>query len=617
MTLTWFREINWTLLCLAVLMLFGIEGCKPKKPIRNPRSSAPAVVRDVPPILRGTIGAEASIVDPSRLIVSSYGIVVGLSGTGSSDIPIPIRSELEREAALHGFGQASSGLKVTPTELLNDLNTAAVIVEGVIPPGAPAGYRFDLAVTIIPGTSTTSLEGGRLFSTDLRPGLPSVGRAQSHAIAKGGGPIFLNPFAEPGKLEAEGALQTTGRILNGGVVTESRPLELRVDNPSHARVRVIVDAINRNFPRQYGMEDTARGLNDERIRLNVPSQYREDPESFIQLILHTRIDQRFPGEFARKYVQALESQPELSNKITWCLQALGTKSLPVLKELYDYSEVKPRLAALRAGAMLGDPLVIPRLVELAEKGAPFLRPDAIRLLAYIPGPNPRIHKSLYKFIDDDDLSVRIAAYETLVARDDWNIKTVIVDGKMRIDYVPSAKPLVYASLQKKPRLVVFGDVKLKTPILISAWSDRLLINADGKGPIRLYYRPLRPGETPIVMNVDQDAVGFIQQLGHKTTIEEPEPGLNLSYSETIGALYAIAQQGGLNAPFEAEQDRLTNELLAATQLYSPPPRADSPRDEIPETPREEKSAAPTDTKIKDDGPRSLVVPLIPKKEGKK
>ena len=47
------------------------------------------------------------------------------------------------------------------------MDTAVVVVEGLIPPGATEGTRFDLRVFAHPMTSTTSLEGGRLYTTCL------------------------------------------------------------------------------------------------------------------------------------------------------------------------------------------------------------------------------------------------------------------------------------------------------------------------------------------------------------------------------------------------------------------------------------------------------------------
>jgi hypothetical protein len=347
----------------------------------------------------------------------------------------------------------------------------------------------------------------------------------------------------------------------------------------------------------------------------VPTDYYDNPAEFLQLVLHTRIDQRFPEEFARRYVESLIDQPELAVRISWCLQALGRTALPALQDLYDFPEVRPRLVALRAGAKLGDPRVAPHLIDVAEDGPEFLRDEAIGLLGDLPGVDPQVNQALYRLVDDDLLAVRLAAYEALARRGDWNIATDKVGNKFRVDYVRARKPLLYASLQNTPRLVVFGDVELERPSVVSTWSDRLILTAPTPDdPIRVYYRPLGEGSNPATFETEPDIGEFVHALGHKTTIEQPAPGLDLSYSQTIGALYRIWQEGALNAPFVAEQDRLTSEIVAASDTYVPPARPDSPRDPIAEQAEE---AEPAELQAEQpDQPRKpiYVVPLPQKQQ---
>ena len=102
--------------------------------------------------------------------------MVGLEGTGSRDMPAPVRASMLQEMARRGVGNPATGFgDVTPERLLDSDDTAIVIVEGVIPSGGVKGGSFDLRVYAAPGTSTTSLEGGNLYTADLRPGDLAVG----------------------------------------------------------------------------------------------------------------------------------------------------------------------------------------------------------------------------------------------------------------------------------------------------------------------------------------------------------------------------------------------------------------------------------------------------------
>ncbi|XHC24394.1 MAG: hypothetical protein ACFHWZ_11600 [Phycisphaerales bacterium] len=64
----------------------------------------PVVVRDTQSILRGTVGSEVTIRGTEGTIVSGYGLVVGLDGTGSGTVPIGVRSVLEDEMRKYGVG---------------------------------------------------------------------------------------------------------------------------------------------------------------------------------------------------------------------------------------------------------------------------------------------------------------------------------------------------------------------------------------------------------------------------------------------------------------------------------------------------------------------------------
>ena len=111
-----------------------------------------------------------------------------------------------------------------------------------------------------PRTSTVSLEGGQLYTTELRPGPLLSGSKQAASIAEAGGPLFINPFINTTQSSSTDITLRTGRILNGGQVTKDLPLKLMLLNPSHTRVRLIQDAINRRFPFEPGQgDDTAKG----------------------------------------------------------------------------------------------------------------------------------------------------------------------------------------------------------------------------------------------------------------------------------------------------------------------------------------------------------------------
>ncbi|MCI0630292.1 MAG: flagellar basal body P-ring protein FlgI [Phycisphaerales bacterium] len=572
------------LLAPIAILLASVIGCssiEKAKPRPESARVSESVKLDVPQIMRGTIASEVIVMghdNPSSrnyrpIITRGYGLVVGLNGTGSRDIPPQVRAHMLTEAAKGGWGSRRFGEEIgeiSPEELLSSPDVAVVIVEAVIPQGAPEGTKFDVRVYPQPNSGTTSLEGGTLYTTDLRPGPLTTGGGQAAALAKARGPVFVNPFAEPDAVGKDTVNRTVGRILNGGEVTKDMPLKLRLLNPSHTRASIIETAINTRFPQEVGhfqgdprhqTSPTAHGESDESIELTVPPSFKDRTDDFIELIRHTTIAQSNPEAVAMSIRRALLANPALANDASWRWQALGNRILPLLKDLYDHPEELPRLAALRAGARLNDPLVISQLTDMAANGSADYRIQAIQLLAEM-NLNPQIDVALRKLLDDDDVEIRLEAYEALGERRDPYMRRTVVDSKFLVDVVNSTKPLIYITQIGEPRIVLFGpDLAIERPATVSAWSNRFMIKADKEEElVEVYYRE-PDAEQGVILRIEPDLETFVHFLGHTTTIEHPAPGLGLTYAQTVGAIHQIWSQKYINAAFRAEQDRILAAIM--------------------------------------------------------
>jgi hypothetical protein len=665
------RSIAWA---AALVAIAGLATACNDAP-RRARDVEP-VIRDGPAVLRGTIGSESTIIGVDPVLVSGYGLVVGLNGTGGGPLPVQIQATMERELARGGIGKggplregALAGK--TPREVLRDPNVAVVIVEGVIPPGAPEGARFDVRVRTLPGSSVTSLEGGTLWSTVLRLGpVTPFGRMRTRDMAEAKGPVFINPFADPsggGRAApqvvqpnqpgaAPGAFQgprdenaapdaqeaapttavvatpmpaamlndgisrTVGRALGGGVVTQPLKMVLRLDNPSHARAMSIVQAINSRFPPGPGdTGQTARGRDAAQVEITVPRAFRDKSEEFLQLLRFTQIDQAFPQEYAKRYADELRRQPALADELAWCLEALGRPAVAFTQGLYEDPELFPRLAALRAGARLGDPRATPHLLSMARSGAPGIRAEAISLLGGM-GSDPQITLALRELANAQELEVRIAAYEALLQRGDAAVERFAM-GSFIVDMLPAKDELIYVKQSGQPRIVLFGSgMRLRSPALASAWSDRLLLkvgdvgrelSASGEDVARVYYRDWR-SERASQSRVDRSVLELIRFFARRPTSEDPTPGLAMTYSEVVGALYAIQKSGAVNAAFATERDRLLARLVEAQDLSMIEERPEDDEMRIDEAesrmkPLPRTAPAPSPAAIQG----SLVVPLNP------
>jgi len=624
-----------------------------KKPIPKQQISRSTISRDIPTPLRGTVGAEARITGVQRTLISGIGFVVGLNGTGGLTIPEQYAAHLEREMGRNGVtianDRANSKIaRMSPRQLLRDRNTAAVIVQAAIPAGAREGETFDIYVRAI---NATSLEGGQLWTTEMRIGPPSAfGNPQARILAKSKGPIFLNPFAEPGG-EFDGITRDVGRVLDGGVVTFPTKIEIILDNPSHQRARQIVSAINSAFPSAYSdKEPTARGKDESLILVSIPSRFLEKREEFIDLLAHVTIDQSYPEIYARKYATTLKAQPYLAGDMSLCLQALGERAIPFLSDLYDHPEAAPRLSALRAGAALGDARVVKPLRAIAQDVNSKYRTDAMYLMSSVDD-SILVDTTLRELLSSPELSVRIEAYENLMKRATsvrrsrlakmfrennngtiasasqievlsrvWvpmdplrGVGRTLIEGKFFLDIVPYGEPLIYVTQQDEPRIVLFGEnLSLSKPLLASAWSDRLMLIAESTDtPIRLYYRDDIARKTLTMEDVPERLPDLIEFFAHTPTPENPQAGLGFSYSQVVGALYEIYNDQGVIAAFTTEEDRLLADLLGSMQSEEITMRPESDQVDPVMVPIDDPTAKVVDPGALQRTRRTLLVPVNP------
>jgi hypothetical protein len=499
---------------IAAILSLALLGSGCSSPPPKARAVRPPVTRDTPAALRGTVGSVASLTRALPVLVSGYGIVVGLPGTGGGDLDERIAATMERQLGLMGVGPAGAAFQGTELEgltvrqVLRHRSVAVVVAYAAVVPGAPMGATFDVYVQAVSPSPDISLEGGTLYPMDLQIGPPTPFRGYAKKrLGSAQGAIFVNPFAAargPSRLS-----ENDGRVLGGGRITSPLDLQLVLDNESHRQASLIAKAINDRFPPGDGEGPTARGRTDRIVELRVPAAYREKYGEFINLLLHVQMDTAMPQEYARRYAEALKSQPFLADDLRWCLQALPQKAaLPFLRELYDSTESRVRMSAIRAGAGLGDALVAPHLKRMAREGAGTERIEAIAMLGELAA-GPTVDLALLEQLEARELGVRVAAYEALASRAEQiqlrrlrqrlaamppaaraavrepvdprmqldlpgdtvqGVKRRVIEGKFLLDVVPRGEPVIYITQQGRPRIVLFGEgLEVMRPVLVSAW----------------------------------------------------------------------------------------------------------------------------------------------------
>ena len=589
---------------LYLVVIASLTACKTiERAGENPRPirSSGKYPGEVPNMLKGTIKQHVALMgyDPAKgdayepAVARGYGIVVGLNGRGSSEIPPQVRAHMLADLSRRGMGDSTRGWgDLSPTDLINSEHTAVVIVEAIIPQAAsgrkPArsgadpnhpslsGTKFDIHVTAEPSSTTSSLEGGHLLPTFLRLGQLTTGRAQAREVAVASGNLFINPFADPGAVGKDYVSRLSGRILEGGEVLHNMPMRLVLIDPSHSRASMIQNAVNRVFPEEFGQDGpTAHGMSDEQIEIRVPPSWKDDVPTFMNLMTHITIRSQKPESVSISIKRLLLQDPSPKNvdAATWRWRAIGERCLPIIRQLYDHPDELPRLAALRAGGGLFDPVAVPYLTEMATANIGLgSRLDAINLLRDMP-PDFRIEAGLRPLLNSNDLEIRLRTAEVLAFRQDPILKQYLVNKKFDLILVPSNFNMVYVTQTGWPKIILMGDIEIERPLTLSAWNNHFLVKeATDPNKVNVRYQKSE-NHVAVRQTIDSDLPTFTMFLAHLTTPEDPAPGLNLSYSRTIGAIHSLWRNEYLNADFKVEQDRLIAAIqrLATETTYTTRP----------------------------------------------
>ncbi len=524
-----------------------------------------------PGFLYGSIGSIASLSGYERVYVSGYGLVVGLHGTGSPDCPPGLRPLMIREIARGGFGLHSLGLgNLTPAQVLASDQTAVVQIEGEIPPGAPRGTRFDLLVSALRETSTTSLEHGILYSTDLQIGGLDLSRLKGNALAKGGpGSLFVNPFIEAPLTGDANDPRRLGYVLGGGVTTTDMPLRLVTSRPSLRLVHQIAERINSRFQHEPGDKGPlAWPTSETTINLRVLNRFRDNPQRMLDLLSHLYMDPtpQFVMTRSQELGKLLEdpSNHQHADDIAYAWEAMGRGILSVIRPYYKDTIPARKMAALQAGAGIGDAEAIEPLWQIASNPQGLASEQATvslgRMIQSANPPNRTVVDNLRKLLDADDPLVRMAAYEALDSVDDASIQRRLFYNA-EVTQVICNKPMIFAARTGRPRIIIFNDqLGFTTGMFFSIWNDRLMVKtAADPGKLDLLYRP--PLNGPLVReSIPATLYYLVGMMAFRPTQDSTTPGLDLSYQQIVEALHKMTRQGFVQAPFVLQRDTLAEQI---------------------------------------------------------
>jgi len=543
---------RFVLLAVMGLSFAAPLGCQPEETKRHERDK---IV--IPAFVSGTVAEYAVLSGGPDFPVQGYGLVVGLGDKGSDECPPRLERYFidylnKRKVGSHVPGAGG----ISPKSILRSLDTAVVSVGGSIPIGAPKGTRFDVAVRAMP--QVESLDGGSLWPSEMRlvvGGITAPGRG-SKVFAEAGGPVFVNPFIDPGEPGVKAKLRE-GRIIGGAEVIEARKLRLQLIRPGYDRCRFMENRINERF--SYPDEKVANAIGPSTIDLRIPRIYAPDYRHFLRLVMHLSLRTGPGGQesHAREIIEAMKLPGADHNELALVWEAMGKQVIPILQSLYASGDDMLAFFAARTGLRLGDPTALKVVTGFASRDWP-LQLEAIselgrsrRQLMAVP--------VLRELIDHDNESIRLATYEALVKHNDRALLTrEEVPGQFRLDTVACTKnPVIYATQTREAKIVLFGgDIAVEKPVFYTSPDALVTVNAYDKDERLSVFRRVHGQERfSDTLKSDFQVRAFIKTLG-----SSPQPdregkirGLGLTYSQVAGVLYRMCKAGDIRAKFVLQQ----------------------------------------------------------------
>ncbi|MHC4981615.1 MAG: flagellar basal body P-ring protein FlgI [Planctomycetota bacterium] len=524
----------------------------------------------VPLHIDGTIRECAVLIDEGEVAVQGYGVVAGLGTDGSSEVPPRVHEYLVKtmlREKLHSWREGTE--RFVPRKILQGKDTAVVLIGGTIPPGAPAGARFDVFVSALRETGTCSLAGGVLWPADLHVSLAGVAvpGGPTRRWAAANGPIFVNPFIDPTD-SSQAPKLCQGRIVGGGKVTRARPIRLQLLEPDYSMSQLIQRRINQRFP---GSDRVAVAKNSSIVQLRIPEEYHRDYERFLRLVMHLplRVVIGAGESHMARIVKAMQTEEANHEGLAFVLEAVGRSAVPMLSRLYVSDNPKAAFYAARTGLRLGDWKAAEVIMKFAEDDASPLQVAAIKEL----GDYRQLSRSimvLRRLVDNNNELVRFAAYEALVKlRDFPMVKRIMVGDQFELDLVKTRRPdVIWVSQTGEPKIVVFGrDMKVRSPVFFRMPKDLVVINARKADKELVVFRkvPLTGKMTP-PLRVDMRVSSLIRLLGSRPErdIDGKVRGLNLTYGQVVGVIYRMCEHEDIPAKFVLQP------LPEAQKIRAPP-----------------------------------------------
>ncbi len=458
-------------LLMLIAVLLGLAGCSQPQ-IRSQKEEE--TEKDRYPVR--IVGDVSTFGNAEPIVVSGIGLVEGLEGTGSPAPAGDLRQTVEHELQR----QKVKDIK----EILSSKDFSIVMVHAIVPAGSKRGDKLDLDVILPPGSRTTSLRGGFLrrcslynydYSASTNPSpTGSTGPVRGHPLVRAEGALLagVSEGDDTDKLRK-------ARVWGGGLCMVDRQFHILLNTNSQltAVAANLANRVNASFQGTIVMtpgNELAVAKSNTIIVLNVPAAYKLNLPRYLRVIRMVPLEETAPPRDDKKPRQPYREQlaedlldPSRAVVVALRLEALGTASIPTLKEGLKHPHPLVRFCAAESLAYLGSPSAGEELSRAVEQ-QPYLRAFALTAMASLDEAVCQVKLQELMASDFDD-ETRYGAFRALRTLDE---KAPEIGGELLNEtywlhvVAPGSKPLVHFTTNRRAEIVLFG----KTPKLIAPFS---------------------------------------------------------------------------------------------------------------------------------------------------
>ena len=419
--------------------------------------------------------------------IEGVALVRGLRGTGADEPPSTYQQLLLQDL------QRDVDQKRTAKSQIASLDTAIVLMETIVPPGARKGDRLDVSIKLQPKSEASSIQNGYVEKGELYQYMAADVIRRGYKLGEVNGYVTLDPDL----VEKDSPVAyKQGKIIGGAVVSRSRPiwLELKEDERSAGVAQRLEDVINKRFSYTKagyaGKKKVAEAkAGAARINLEVPEEYRDNVVRYVNVIgaisfyesddeLNERID-----KLARQLLQE-----EMSEFAAIQLEAIGSNNAKVvdaikrgLESPNDAVRFNSAITSSYFNLRAERQLTAKILAEFARNNSKY-RPASLATMGVCMKTSFDVDSELRELLSDDNIETRYGAFRALWTRNpnDYMIQGENMGGQFSYHCLNcGGSPYVHIAQSTRPEIALFNadQIFLQGFVDIEA-NPRLTIRSD-------------------------------------------------------------------------------------------------------------------------------------------